>query len=173
MSRGNPDLDIPSDLSGDGTRAATVVRGFLLKRRLTHTGGCVTFYSPAAWEKRWPGDYKGAVLILCHEGSALSYIMNPYMGGNPKRLEEQLKELERRLEAAGFWLQSLNVVSTAVYPVETPIMLALGDIRATVTGWARIASGHDVFALVPFADLESLVRRIDAAIDLAQAPRAS
>ena len=106
----NPDLHKPMDLTVDGREAYKAIIAFLEERDMMFTGGCKTFYSPAAWKMRGESYGEGSVLIVVHDGGDLSYVFNTDHG-----FYDLNNAMTKKLEETGFYAEPMTCWATAIY----------------------------------------------------------
>ena len=61
-------LDKPTGLGPRGEAAYDAIVAFLRRRKMTYTGGCKTFYSPAEWKARGEKYGLESALIVVYAG---------------------------------------------------------------------------------------------------------
>jgi hypothetical protein len=107
-------LGKPEGLSPVGERAWAVIVAFLKKRKMTYTGGCTAFYSPAKWKEREEQYGLDGVLIVVHDGGnhKAAFSMDACYGGGSY---EPMESMQRELEAAGFYYEECTGWYGAVY----------------------------------------------------------
>ena len=103
----NPDLANPFR-NADGEAAYKAIMSFLRKHKLLHTGGCKAFYASEKWGTMGGAGWR-SVLIVVHDGGDLAAAFNwayesPLYG-----------KMVQHLDKAGFYPESLNSCSTAIY----------------------------------------------------------
>jgi hypothetical protein len=71
-----PDFAQPPGLCADGVKAWETITKFLIKRHITYTGGCTTFYSPEQWKARDEEYGTRGVLIVVYDGGEVRPVFN-------------------------------------------------------------------------------------------------
>lgn len=102
----NPDLKKPDGLEPAGEKAYETIMAFLKAKKLTYTGGCKAFYSPAEWAQRKEDPIgPNGVLVVVHDGGDLAPVFNisyeQYALGD--EISAKLKEHELWFESATCW----------------------------------------------------------------------
>ncbi len=113
IKKNREDLKMPRGLELGGKKAYQVVRQFLTRRHLTHTGGCKAFYKPAEWQKKenCTLGVEGAVLVVVYDGGDLAKIFNLAYGN-----DELLIAAAEDLQKAGFWIEMITHWWALIYP---------------------------------------------------------
>lgn len=100
----------PDNISGDGHRAATIIRKFCENRGLD-TGDDV-FHSPS----KWSGDYgKEGELIVIHECGSAKQALSLDGAYDHGVSYEAYETLQARLRRAGMYLQQCTMWYSAVH----------------------------------------------------------
>ncbi len=97
-------------MSSAGRAAYKVALSFLRTRRLTYTGGCKVFYSPAEWMARGESYGHNAALIVVYDGANAKEACR--MDG---RMYEPFKAA---LDKAGFYVEECTGTYSAIYEID-------------------------------------------------------
>ena len=100
------DLKIPADITGAALDAAQAIATWA--RRRGGTGGCRTFYSPAEWKARGEEFGLESVLIVVHDGGALS---------DYNSIPSWRESLEATLTKLGLYAEPCTCWYTALYRI--------------------------------------------------------
>lgn len=79
---------------------------------MTQTGGCNAFYTASEWLAKGNSYGKDAALIVVYDGGDLARFFNPAY-----ERYKLLQEMEKAIEAAGFYIQPCTHWSSALYPL--------------------------------------------------------
>lgn len=106
----NEDLKAPENLDEKGSLAHAAITTLLAKKRMTYTGGCKAFYSPAQWEERGEEYGRGALLIVCHDGGDLAPFFN-----HDYQCYASMEKMRKALERVGCFVEQCTSWYSAVY----------------------------------------------------------
>lgn len=118
-STNEEDFARPDGLSEDGNKAYDLVSQYLKDNKLTFTGGCKLFHSPAEWD----GDYgRKSVLIVVYEGAAagraLSYDKAYEYARPGVECYALLETLQEKLREAGLFFEQCTTFYSAIYKIK-------------------------------------------------------
>lgn len=108
MSELTPDWVLSAPAAPRTLRAWADIAKVVRDRKLSSGGISKCFYTPEEWWARGEPYGRGAVLVIVHDGGALSR----YGGG---AAEEAWEEIERALDAHELYTEQLTGWSTGVY----------------------------------------------------------
>ena len=105
----NVNLQMPDGLTFEGQKAWGVILTFLVEHKMTSTGGCKAFYSPAMWKARGEA-YADGILVVVYDGGDLG----PCFGLDHEcyKLHEEMRQA---LEKAGFWAEEGTTWYSNIY----------------------------------------------------------
>ena len=107
----DPNLAIPKGLSRGGRKAAkTILESGLKELGSLSSGGCRTFYTPKEWADRGEVSGNGSILVVVYDGGDL-YSLLSYHSESP-RMRDRMDEA---MDNAGFFIETINCWSSAVY----------------------------------------------------------
>jgi hypothetical protein len=111
----NPDLARPRGLSPLGNKAYDAIVSFLVKHKLTHTGGSKAFYSPQEWHATGHQYPSGGELVVVYDGGALQQVfaMDHAASDSYKTYEKMRKELAK----VGAYTEEGNTWNSGVYAI--------------------------------------------------------
>jgi len=110
MSRN--DLACPEGLDELGQKAHAAIVAELVRHRMTYTGGCKAFYSPAEWKARGEDYGLKSVLVVVHDGGAHAPAFNWDYG-----FDKAVEDMRKALEAVGCFVEQCTSWYSAVYKI--------------------------------------------------------
>jgi hypothetical protein len=91
-------------------KAYEAFRAFLVKKGLTYTGGCTTFYTPEEWKARGEKYGTEALFVVVHDGGDVAGVCS-YDHGNYALIEEGTKAMAK----VGAYIQQCTGWYSACY----------------------------------------------------------
>jgi hypothetical protein len=108
----NTDILAPTNLSAAGTAAHAAIVKLLRKKRMTYTGGCRAFYSPAEWQARKEDHGKESELIVVYDGGDLGCFFE-----FDKLRPDLIDQMNQALGEIGMIAQPCTCWYAAIYPI--------------------------------------------------------